>query len=128
MVKFVLYLIRWQLSTIILAPAVAFFKHSPSLFGTREDWIAATVAYLIGGCIFFWVDRFIFKSKMIEKWERVKTVKCYDCGKIDLVQRLVLAPGGYDRRDDSNPEYRCKACSAKKMERLIRDKKVKLAH
>lgn len=62
--QYCIYLIRWQLSTPILAPIVAIFKHSHSLFGTREDWIAATIANLIGGLIFFWVDRFIFKPKL----------------------------------------------------------------
>ena len=91
------------MSTIILAPAVAFFKHSPSVWGTKEDWIAATVANLIGGCIFFWVDRFIFKSQSIEQWEIMKKGKCHDCSKTDYVKRLVTAPGGYDRTDDKNP-------------------------
>lgn len=127
MVKFILYLFRWQLSTVILAPVVAFFKHSPTLWGTKEDWIAAMVANLIGGCIFFWVDRFIFKSKTVEKWEVLKKGKCYDCGKVDLVRRLVLAPGGYDRTNDEYPEYRCKECSRRKLKSLIRHKKVKIA-
>lgn len=61
-IKYILYLIRWQLSTPILAPIVAYFKHSPSIFGTREDWIAATIANFIGGLIFFWVDRLIFRA------------------------------------------------------------------
>ena len=126
MVKFILYLIRWQLSTIILAPAVAFFKHSPSIWGTKEDWIAATVANLIGGCIFFWVDRFIFKSKVVEKWEFLKQGTCYDCGKVDYVRRLVSAPGGYDRADDEEPEFRCKECSEKKLNQLRKMKKVEI--
>jgi hypothetical protein len=109
---------------LILAPAVAFFKHSPSLWGTKEDWIAATVANLIGGCIFFWVDRFIFKSKAIEKWEILKKDKCFDCGKIDSVKRLVIALGGYDRSYDTKPEYRCKECSDKKLLELKRNKKI----
>ena len=124
MIKFTIYLIRWQLSTLILAPAVAFFKHSPSLFGTKEDWIAATVANLVGGCIFFWVDRFIFKSKAIEKWEVLQKGACHDCGNVNFVKRLVIAPGGYDRTNDSDPEYRCKECSSVKLNQLILDKKI----
>jgi len=119
MVKFVLYLIRWQLSTLILAPVVAFFKHSTSMVGTREDWTAAVVANLIGGCVFYNVDRFIFKSSVIEKWEFLKHGKCHDCGVIDYVRRLVIAPG-YDRSDDDSPEFRCVDCSAKKLECLIK--------
>ncbi|MFA6963668.1 MAG: hypothetical protein WC227_03045 [Patescibacteria group bacterium] len=124
MLKFILYLIRWQLSTLILAPAVAYFKHSPSIMGTKEDWIAATVANLIGGCIFFWVDRFIFKSKLIEKWEIIPSGTCFDCGKKDLVRRLVMAPGGYDRTEDKHPQYRCPKCSEIKLNSLKKAKKV----
>lgn len=92
--------------------------------GTREDWVAATVANLIGGCIFFWIDRFIFKSKAIEKWEILKKGVCADCGKKDSVRRLVVAPGGYDRTEDENPEYRCKECSLKKITSLKKNKKI----
>lgn len=126
MIRFLLYLFRWQLSTLILAPAVAFFKHSPSIWGTKEDWIAAIVANLVGGCIFFWVDRFIFKGKAIEKWEVKKRGVCHDCGKRDFVQRLVLAPGGYDRTKDKKPQYRCKACSADKLAKLRNLKAVEI--
>lgn len=125
MVKFILYLIRWQLSTPILAPIVAYFKHSEAIFGTKEDWIAATIANLIGGCIFFWVDRFIFKSKAIEKWEIIHYGQCYECKKFGLLKRLVKAPG-YDRSNDENPQYRCKKCSDKKLKRLIAENKIKI--
>jgi hypothetical protein len=54
---------RWQLSTFILAPCIAFVKHSPTMWGTQEDWIAAGFSNLVGAIIFFWVDRFIFKNK-----------------------------------------------------------------
>jgi hypothetical protein len=123
LVKFFLYLIRWQLSTPILAPIVAYFKHSPHVFGTLEDWYAAAIANLIGACIFFWVDRFIFKSKTVEKWEMIESGKCHDCGKSGIVRRLVEAVG-YDRRDDPTPEYRCAECSKKKLEE-IKKRKIK---
>jgi hypothetical protein len=60
--KYYLYLLRWQASTIILAPCVAYFKHSPNMWGTTEDWIAASASNLIGGMIFFFIDRIIFKK------------------------------------------------------------------
>jgi hypothetical protein len=126
MVKFILYLVRWQLSTPILAPVVAYFKHSPSVFGTKEDWIGATIANLIGGCIFFWVDRFIFKSKTIEKWEFIRAGKCFDCGQAGIVKRLAFAPGGYDRLDQKNPEFRCKVCSQKKYKALLKQQRIKI--
>lgn len=54
--KFILYLIRWQLSTPILAIAMFAF----SAFGT---WWATALANFIGGCVFFFVDRLIFEHK-----------------------------------------------------------------
>lgn len=56
MKKFLLYLLRWQLSTPILALVLLLMK----------DWnylIATIVANLIGGIIFFWVDKWIFNKK-----------------------------------------------------------------
>ena len=55
--KFLLYLFRWQLSTPILWLVV-------KNLGTG---IKATIfANLIGGLIFFWVDKLIFKSDCTE--------------------------------------------------------------
>ena len=54
--KYALYLGRWQMSTIILAPCIALLS----------DWgpiWAAVIGNLIGGAAFFWVDRLIFKEK-----------------------------------------------------------------
>lgn len=121
-----MYLIRWQLSTPILAPIVAYFKHSNAVFGTKEDWIAATIANLIGGCIFFWVDQFIFKSKAIEKWEFIKNDKCFDCGRVGIVKRLVFAQGGYNKIEHGKPEFRCKECSRKKYQQLVQQNKIKI--
>ena len=56
MKKFLLYLLRWQLSTPILALILFLLK----------DWnyvLATIVANLIGGIIFFWVDKWIFNKK-----------------------------------------------------------------
>jgi len=53
--KYILYLLRWQLSTPILAVCLIW------LAGLGEVW-ATIVANLIGGLIFFWVDRLIFKK------------------------------------------------------------------
>ena len=54
--KYLLYLLRWQLSTPILAICLHL------LAGLGELW-ATIVANLIGGLIFFWVDKYIFKDK-----------------------------------------------------------------
>ncbi len=56
MKKFVLYLVRWQLSSPILAVCMVWM-------GEWNVAIATIVANLIGGCIFFWVDKWIFGDK-----------------------------------------------------------------
>jgi len=53
--RFFLYLIRWQLSTPILAVVVGYFAY-------MGEWVAAAIANLIGGTIFYNVDKFIFKK------------------------------------------------------------------
>lgn len=116
--RYTLYLIRWQLSTPLLAPIVAYFKNSPSAFGTTEDWAAASVANFIGGLIFFWVDRFIFTSRSLgPHWEVRAAIKCADCGKIGRGYRLVKSEK-YDRSGDRNPKFRCEKHSQIKAELL----------
>ena len=56
MKKFLLYLLRWQLSTPILAVCLI-------VFSQLGEIPATIVANLIGGCIFFWVDKWIFRDK-----------------------------------------------------------------
>lgn len=54
MKRYILYLLRWQLSTPILALVLY-------LLSTNE--ITETViANLIGGMIFYWIDKLIFKN------------------------------------------------------------------
>lgn len=116
--RYLLYLIRWQLSTPILAPVVAYFKHSSAVFGTAADWIGSSVANLIGGLIFFWVDRFIFSRRLDGPiWAVAESAECADCGQVTRGYRLV-ATHNYDRRQDSAPEFRCESCSAKKAQAL----------
>lgn len=52
--RFLLYLLRWQLSTLILAPCIALLKDYGSI-------VSAVVANLIGGVIFYFVDKRIFR-------------------------------------------------------------------
>ena len=52
--KFLLYLIRWQLSTPILAICLSIFNFN--------NIINTIIANLIGGVIFFWIDKYIFKE------------------------------------------------------------------
>ena len=53
--KFILYLIRWQLSTPILAICLKLLN-----FNTLVNTI---IANLIGGIIFYWVDKYIFRKE-----------------------------------------------------------------
>lgn len=50
-----MYLLRWQLSTPILAICLSFFN-----FGNFWNTVLAN---LIGGLLFFWIDRLIFGDK-----------------------------------------------------------------
>ena len=54
--KYLLYLLRWQLSTPLLAIVLIW------LSGMNVT-IATIISNLIGGLIFFWIDRWIFKDK-----------------------------------------------------------------
>jgi DNA-directed RNA polymerase subunit RPC12/RpoP len=121
--RYLLYLLRWQLSTPILAPIISYFKNSPAIFGTKDDWLGAIVANFIGGLIFFWVDRFIFNSdKLGPVWNIVDDVRCVDCGKIARGYRLIKTKK-YDKID-ALPEFRCEACSIKKENELRKQGKI----
>jgi len=116
--RYGLYLIRWQLSTPILAGVLI-------VLATMDALIATVIANLIGGLIFFWVDRFIFTSKALSaQWEVRENIACVDCGKVCRGYRLVQT-SNYDKTDDKEPEFRCEECSRKKSEEL-RKRGVKL--
>ena len=53
--SFLLYILRWQCSTPILALCLYWI-------GGLGEIPATIIANLVGGLIFFWVDRFIFKA------------------------------------------------------------------
>ena len=110
--RYFLYLVRWQLSTPILAFVLI-------ILVSLNKWVATIIANLIGGLIFFWVDRFIFTSKSLSaQWEVKDNILCVDCGRIARGYRL-LKTLGYDRTN-SKPEFRCEECSKKKSELLIK--------
>ena len=74
--RYALYLLRWQASTPILAGVGI-------LLAAMGQIVAAVVANLIGGLIFFWVDQFIFTSQSLAaQWEVKENITCVDCGKI----------------------------------------------
>jgi len=107
MKRFLLYLIRWQLSTPILWLVVR--NLGAGLWQTM-------VANLIGGSIFFWVDKFIFTSKAVEMWHVKEKGSCDNCGKETSLWRLALAPN-YDKRD-ADPKFFCMECSKKRTDEL----------
>jgi hypothetical protein len=114
MKRFVLYLARWQASTPVLWLVV-------SQLGAGLE--ATVLANLIGGSIFFWIDKFIFRNRIRVEWEVQPQGVCSDCDASGRVRRLVLAPGGtsrseYDRRLDEQPQFRCTDCSATKVSSL----------
>lgn len=105
--RYGLYLLRWQLSTPILAGVL--------LVLSRVDKITATViANFLGGLLFFWVDILIFTSRSLSvQWEVRDSVVCVDCGMEARGYRIIRAKG-YDRTGDQRPEFRCDACSGRK--------------
>ena len=108
--QYVLYLIRWQLSTPILAFALV-------VLATMNKLLATVVANFIGGLIFFWVDKFIFTSPLLKaQWEVQDNIKCYDCGVLTRGYRLTKT-ANYDKTK-ATPKFRCETCSQKKTQRL----------
>ncbi|MBW2036109.1 MAG: hypothetical protein JRI41_01330 [Deltaproteobacteria bacterium] len=109
--KYFLYLLRWQLSTPILAIVLIWLS-------TLNKWVATIIANLIGGLIFFWVDKFIFTAdSLAAQWEVKEDVRCCDCGRIARGYRLVKTKN-YDKTSDKAPEFRCESCSQKKAKEL----------
>lgn len=89
-----------------------------ALLGGLGALVATIIANLVGGLIFFWVDRFIFTSETLAaQWEVRDDIRCVDCGRVARGYRLVRAKN-YDRTSDSAPEFRCEACSKKKSDEL----------
>jgi len=109
--RYGLYLLRWQASTPILAGVGI-------LLASMGQIIAAIVANLIGGLIFFWVDQYIFTSQTLAaQWEVRERITCIDCGRVTRGYRLVRSEN-YDRSHDHEPEFRCEDCSRKKTGQL----------
>jgi len=76
------------------------------------------IANLIGGLLFFWIDRFIFTSSIIiPQWEIKNEIQCVDCGEIAKGYRLVRTKN-YDKTKDKTPEFRCGVCSEIKLKEL----------
>jgi hypothetical protein len=90
----------------------------PCLLIFGSGFFGVTAGNLIGGLIFFWVDKYIFINKIVPTyWEIKEKEVCFDCGKIGRGFRVVKAKD-YNKINDKNPEYRCDDCSKKKLEEL----------
>jgi hypothetical protein len=109
--RYLLYLMRWQLSTPILAFCMVLFLS----LGTT--W-ATVIANLIGGMIFYFVDKFIFQSRILNSsWQIKENISCVDCDNICRGYRLVESEN-YNKISDKNPEFRCEKCSESKSQVL----------
>ncbi|MCL2721430.1 MAG: hypothetical protein FWD47_08845 [Treponema sp.] len=109
--KYLFYLARWQLSTPVLAIVLI-------LLANMSTVAATVIANLIGGLIFFWVDRFIFRSLSKEPlWEIRDNVVCYKCGKQGRGYRIAEWLG-YNRKQDKNPQFRCEECKDEKAQEV----------
>jgi len=108
--QYAIYLVRWQLSTPILAFVLV-------ALATANKLVATVVANLIGGLIFFWVDKFIFTCPLLQaQWEVQDNIECCDCGKNARGYRLVKT-ANYDKTK-AIPKFRCESCSQKKTQSL----------
>ena len=108
--KYLMYLFRWQLTSITLYPVTQVLGEG--IFGV-------IIAQIIGGLIFFWVDRWIFTGKIVPIfWEVKEDVICKDCNKKVIRGYRIVKATGYDRTKDNLSEFRCEACSIKKTQAL----------
>lgn len=109
--QYTMYLLRWQLSSPILAGVLI-------LMSNQNQWVATIVANFLGGLVFFWFDKYIFGSSVrFPLWEVQEDIKCVDCGQSARGYRLVKT-NNYDRTHDKSPQFRCEKCSKNKLEEL----------
>lgn len=109
--KYIFYLIRWQLSTPILAVVLI-------LLSDMNTLLATVIANLIGGLIFFWVDKFIFRTLSNDPlWEIKDDTVCADCGRQGRGYRIAEWMS-YNRKNDKHPQFRCEICKDIKMQEV----------
>lgn len=123
--KLILYLLRWQASSIVLAPVIAIVAalftpnvdwNTVAWFGTLTSWVGAITANLLGGLLFYGVDKFIFTSSAVEVWNFKDYGICDQCGEEESLWRLVRAQN-YNK-SNSVPVFLCMKCSKKKTDEL----------
>lgn len=114
--KYFLYHFRWQLSTPILAGAnIILFKK----FRIDNFIVGAIIANLVGASIFYYVDKFIFKSLKLDIfWEIKDGIICSDCKKVVSRGYRIIKSDNYDKVKDTNPKFRCEKCSIRKTDEL----------
>jgi hypothetical protein len=99
------------LSTPLLAWCVIVFAFLGATWAT-------VIANLIGGLIFFWIDKFIFQSESLDaNWQVQEKVECADCGNLTRGYRLVKSKN-YDKSHDKHPQFRCEKCSEIKTKQM----------
>jgi hypothetical protein len=109
--QYSMYLLRWQLSSPILAGVLI-------LMSNQNQWVATIVANFLGGLLFFWFDKYIFGGSVrFPLWEIQEDIKCVDCDQSARGYRLVKT-NNYDRTQDKSPEFRCEKCSKNKLKEL----------
>lgn len=119
--KQLFYLGRWQLST----PILAIVPWALSYFGIGNFWLAAIITNLIGGLLFFQIDKLIFVRRAKKPlWEIQENVVCTDCGAKGAGYRIVEWED-YDRRVTPHVLFRCKECSEKKRKKVQKNLNIK---
>jgi len=113
-----IYALRWQLSTVILAPVIIYTNGVFSANNTVNFTLATILANFIGACVFWFVDKWIFKQRIVHPLWEIRGGVCRKCSAIeDRLYRLVKAKN-YDRMDDNDPLFLCLDCSVKKVKEL----------
>jgi len=108
--QYLLYVLRWQLSSPILALCLYYFNYSVT--------VETIIANFIGANIFIGIDKHIFKQSVsFPLWQIQEEVKCVDCDEVCRGYRLVRTKN-YDKMKDSKVEFRCEKCSEKKLREL----------
>lgn len=83
---------------------------------------ATIIANFIGGLMFFWIDKIIFKQRPKLPLLEIKKGKCSDCG-CNIEVRGIVNWGNYDKTNDKRPKFRCTLCSQTKMEQIKNNKR-----
>ena len=116
--RFLLYMLRWQCSTPVLAGVLIWLNGKFSTNSTLDFIIVTIIANAIGAALFFWIDRYIFGQRIVHPLWEIKGGICRKCASIESrVYRLVKAKN-YDRMDDKDPTFLCLNCSMKKVKEL----------